>query len=142
MIVEKFNPSQMYGFASAGERRVFFHVDVFDRGRWEGIELPPPPIVGEEVLVEFSDRDVPEGKEPRAIKVVRMNRPLSIRGTVETFDVQKGWGFAVGEDGRSYYLHRSEVEENRIPIKGKSCFFTAGFKKGRPRACYVQLENG
>lgn len=142
MTIEKYNPSAMYGFASGGEHRVFFHLDVFDRGRWDGIDMPPPPIVGEEVLVEFSDKDAPEGKEPRARKVTRVIRPLRIKGIVDTFDVRKGWGFAIGEDGRSYFLHRSEVKDHLIPIKGTSCVFTAGFKKGRPRACYVQLENG
>lgn len=142
MVVEKFNPDRMYGFAVGTGRRVFFHVDVFDRGQWPGIEVPPPPIVGEPVYVTMPTGDTPEGREPRALRVTRVSRPLELRGVVEAFDVGKGWGFAAGEDGRSYYLHRSEVEEGRIPIKGRSCTFIAGYKRDRPRACYVRLENG
>lgn len=134
MRVEKYHPEKGFGFASNSTHRVFFHAQSFRPGKWTS-----PPIVGEEVIVTFDDTDVPEGKEPSASDVCRMTPPITLRGKVASFDTRTGWGFVEGEDGVTYYLHRCEVKDNRIPVMGKTCQFVAGSRKGKPRACYVEL---
>jgi cold shock CspA family protein len=59
---------------------------------------------------------------------------------VETFNEQKGWGFILADSGESFYLHRSEVEDGRLPIPGRRVAFYRGFREKRPRACYVRME--
>jgi cold shock CspA family protein len=139
MRVELYSPERMYGFAELGDERVFFHLESFMAGVWPGIEEPPAPIVGEEVSVEYTPN--PPGTDPnrapRARGVERVHPPKFLRGVVESFNGEKGWGFARGSDGVSYFLHRSEVLEGRLPLRGQEVTFYAGFKKGRPRACYV-----
>ena len=132
-----FSPEKMYGFASSGEAKVFFHQGVFVGGV-EGAEHAPPPSVGERVLVDY-DGEHTEGQAPKAKSALRLDPPVLVTGIVTTFNAQKGWGFAAGEDGKSFYLHRSEVEDGRLPIEGQQVSFYAGFKRGRPRACYVQV---
>lgn len=137
MRVALYSPDRMYGFAEGEGQRVFFHVESFVFGQWQGVDQPPPPIIGEEVMVEHGEATHPD-KAPRATKVERVNPPLFLRGVVESFNPDKGWGFAKGSDGDSYFLHRSEVLENKIPLPGQEVSFYRGFKKGRPRACYVR----
>ncbi len=137
MRVALYSPDRMYGFAEGEGQRVFFHVESFVYGKWQSVEQPPPPIIGEEVLVEFGEKTDPD-KAPRATSVERTSPPLFLRGVVESFNVVKGWGFAKGTDGDSYFLHRSEVMEGKVPLPGQEVTFYRGYKKGRPRACYVK----
>lgn len=154
--VYKYIPERMYGFAGDGTGEVFFHLRVFQPGSvWdhptkcqscsdEGCvwsDAPPLPIIGEEVEVIVEDGDSNRGA-PRAAKVSRTNTPMTGQGQVETFDANLGYGFIRGFDGESYYLHRSEVQEGRMPLAGQIVMFYVGSRKGRPRACHVKICKG
>ena len=143
MQVVMYTPAKMYGFCNLSDEdpaeKVFFHAGVFEAGQWPGLEeRPPPPLTGEEVLVEVQAGPHAD-KSPRAIRVVRLHEPKPLTGIVDTFNPDSGWGFVQASDGQSYYLHRSEVEEGRLPLVGQAVSFYAGSKRGRPRACYVRL---
>lgn len=90
-------------------------------------------------MVQFDPSMGSPDRAPRAFRVERIDTPLFVSGMVETFNEERGWGFARGNDGQSYHLHRSEVEGGRLPMAGKRVEFYAGFRKGRPRACYVKV---
>jgi len=139
MRVTMFSPSRMYGFAESDDARVFFHLEAFVTGPSVDGDIPPPPVVGEEVMVDYVTDSGSSDKAPRARVVERREPQTRIQGVVETFNTDRGWGFAKGDDGESYYLHRSDVEDGRLPIEGQTIQFFGGFKKGRPRACYVQV---
>jgi cold shock CspA family protein len=140
MRVSLYVPDRMYGFCEDDEGgRVFFHLEAFAGGLPDGLGRPPPPILGEEVVAEYLPGELPDGKAPKALRVTRSNAPPFVRGVVESFNPERGWGFARGEDNTSYYLHRSEIEHRRIPVLGQEVRFYAGFQRGRPRACHVQV---
>jgi cold shock CspA family protein len=140
MRVELYSPERMYGFVEAGDERVFFHLESFVAGSWPTVEHPPPPIIGEEVQVEYDPNPGDSAdRAPRARRVTRVEPPIAITGVVETFNPNKGWGFARGADGESYYLHRSEVEDGRLPLPNQEVTFYRGRKRGRPRAVYVRV---
>ena len=162
MQVAKYVPDGLYGFAEDEQgRRVFFHMGCFQPGReisevsaaecagcsCQGAPQPSPPILGEEVdvfLPEGVDLDVEEeentkGSAPRAERVERVNTPRLVWGTVDTFSSTRGYGFIVGDDQVSYYLHRSEVLERKMPLKGHRVLFYAGCRQGKPRACHVRI---
>lgn len=136
-----YSPDKLYGFCETEQgERVFFHAEVFERGHWPGITESPLPIIGEEVMVEYAARsDTGDGRAPRARRVIRQEPPRFVEGVVSSFNTDSGWGFALGNDGESYYLHRSEVTEGRLPVVGQTLTFYAGHKKKRPRACHVQM---
>lgn len=141
MRVALYAPDRLYGFCEGGEgERVFFHLEAFITGRWPGLQESPPPILGEEVQVEYDpEKGSTNGKAPRAKRVLRISHPIYLKGTVDSFSSDTGWGFAKGQDGVSYYLHRSEVLNGRLPLPGQEVSFYGGFKKGRPRACHVRV---
>jgi len=140
MRVALYAPDRFYGFCEGEDKRVFFHLEAFITGRWPGLQESPPPILGEEVSVEYDpDAGSKNGKAPRAKRVERIHPPLQIKGIVESFYPDTGWGFARGEDGASYYLHRSEVLNGRLPLPGQEVWFFGGSKKGRPRSCHVRV---
>jgi len=143
MEVHKYIPSRLYGFVKGEDgREVFFHLGVFKPGAFP-TDPPPPPILGEPVLVEVGTQDSPDnrpGKAPRALSVVRVQEPVQFVGIVETFDTHRGYGFIVGEDGISYHLHNSEVLDGRTPLAGDRVRFYAGTRQGRPRACHVNVR--
>ena len=135
--VAKFFPSKLYGFVELPEGgEAFFHVGDFSPGQWE----EPLPIPGEFVEVN-SEVEYREGKNaPRVKALVRTEPPLMVVGEVESFNPEKGWGFAMGEDAVSYYLHRSEfLSLDRIPQPGGRVKFYAGVKQNRSRACYIEV---
>jgi len=151
MVVHKYIPSKLYGFAvdDAG-LQVFFHLGVFSPGGFDADdqsdedcqdwqEAPPPPILGEEVEVEFDSDLSEEGKAPRAIRVSRFCPPKVISGLIETFDSHRGYGFVIGSDGISYHLHKSEVLDGRVPLASQKVKFYAGIRQSRPRACHVKI---
>lgn len=140
MRVELYAPDKLYGFCEGDGSRVFFHLEAFAAGRWGGLSSSPPPILGERVQVDYDEESNPgNGKAPRALSVERCDPPVRVKGVVESFNMTTGWGFALGDDGVSYYLHRSEVGRGRLPVAGQRVTFYAGFKRGRPRACHVQV---
>lgn len=140
MRVFKYLPANLYGFVIDDEgRQVFFHIRAFT---WGDFTTRPPPIIGEEVEVEY-DPDMPSnGKAPRARHVVRVREPQYAFGIVEEFNERSGYGFIKTDDGRSHYLHRSEMTDGRLPMPGMEVTFFEGFRQGRSRACYVTLAGG
>lgn len=136
--ITMYSPAQMFGFArnlSTGQD-VFFHLGDF---RWISGMPRPPPVVGEWVEVEFDPSKQVGDKPPKASRVTRLAQPEFLGGTVDQFDVDRGYGFITADDGKSYYLHRSDVDEGGIPVKGERVEFFAGFKRGKPRACYITI---
>lgn len=135
--IAKFFPSKLYGFVAlpSGEE-AFFHVGDFSPGDWEN----PLPIPGELVEVK-SEIEYRKGRTaPRVSGLLRTEAPTYVRGVIETFNPEKGWGFALGENQESYYLHRSEfLSTEKIPQVGGQVRFYAGTKKNRNRACYIEL---
>jgi len=157
MRVVKYIPAKLYGFLSDSEtgQEAFFHLGAFQPGDgWDKppqcsicalrdcswSTSPPPPILGELVRVEVDfDQDPQEGKVPRASKVERISNPAIVKGSVETFDAHRGYGFVIGDDGESYHLHKSELVEDRIPRAGQLVMFYAGVRMNRPRACHIKI---
>ena len=154
MRVDKYIPGRMFGFliAETGPQ-VFFHLRAFHPGAapatpftcpncktrpcdWLG--TAPPPIIGETVDATLeSDPVRPESL--RAATVTRIVVPEPVLGTVETFDGPRGFGFIRGSDQRSYYLHRSEVVEGRIPIVGQQVMFYTAARVDKARACHIRI---
>ncbi len=139
MKVEFYSHAQLYGFAQFEDARVYFHLGVFVAGHWDGLPVPPPPILGEEVDVTCPDKASSSGRAPKATDVVRVHPPSLLQGVVESFNPANGWGFATGNNNVQYYLHRAEVEAGRLPIPGQPLTFFEGFARGRPRACHVRV---
>lgn len=133
-------PNKLFGFGKAPDtgEQFFFHLGDF---RWLGNMPTPPPVVGEWVEAEYDPTQKKRGSAPKARRVARLNQPDEVMGDVDAFDVVKGYGFINGDDGKSYYLHRSDMEdESLIPVKGDRVQFYGGFKRGKPRACYVRIK--
>lgn len=137
LTVAKYLPERLYGFLRQEDgSEVFFHLGDFDCGPW----IEPPPIIGEQVEAEI-DSTMVVGKAPKARTVKRIHAPEKHRGSVDTFNAEKGWGFVKSDEGVSFYLHRSEVLRGKVPMAGQRVRFYAGFKNDRPRACYVSIED-
>jgi len=137
MRVLKYLPKKLFGFVIDEDgRQVFFHIRAF---KWGDFTTKPPPIVGEKVEVDYDDKGSPNGKAPKARMVYRINEPRASFGVIEDFNEQRGYGFIKSEDGRSHYLHRSEMKDGRLPMPGMEVTFFEGFRQGRTRACYVSL---
>lgn len=131
MFVEMFSISNGYGFCYSKEYgRVFFRVEDFHKLQVN----EPQPILGEKVLVS-QIKEV--GKNPKSFHVQRKNPPLLETGKVQSFDSQKGWGFADGYTGK-YFIHKSDFIDPFIPIIGGYVSYYIGSKNGKKRACYIQ----
>ena len=140
MRVAKYVPRDMYGFCEDDEgNRVFFHLSRFADFV---TDYPTPPIVGEpvEVFVPVDLDFNAEDRAPRAERVVRMEAPKRLSGKVTRFSPDRGYGFVLGEDQVSYYLHRVEVGDSRIPSRNTRVTFVPGMSRGKHRACQVQFE--
>lgn len=139
MWVEKYHPKKLYGFVQddAG-KQAFFHVRSF---HWGDFPTYPPPIVGERVEVEYDPETRSSDQAAKARRVARLAEPVSLSGFVEDFNPEHGWGFIRSSDGRSHYLHRSEMTDGRLPMPGTEVTFYEGFRKGRTRACYVKIKD-
>jgi len=152
----KYIPEKLYGFAQDEEgAETFFHLGAFQPGDlWESLPCcqdcslrescswatsAPVPILGEPVLVQRDNSEATQGKAPRATRVSRLVAPVSVEGTVESFDNYRGFGFAKGADNILYHLHRSEILEGRLPMVGQRVLFYAGVRQQRPRACLVKI---
>lgn len=153
-IVHKYIPEKLYGFVVDMEKntQVFFHLGVFRPGTVLTPSKPPlcrrglctwpefaPPILGEPVRITLASPALVSDKAPRASQVDRITSPKPLSGVVESFDAHRGFGFILGEDGTSYHLHKSEIQESRVPLQGQIATFFAGLRQGRPRACHVKL---
>lgn len=135
MQVTKYVPDGLYGFLSdSSQSDVFFHLSAFDPGAYVG-DAPVPPIVGEVLEVTIRDGKVAQCE--------RVDAPTGIAGVVDWFAEDKGYGFIIGDDGESYYLHRTEVLDGRLPLKGRRVsFYITEQNKTPKRACYVSVEVG
>jgi len=153
--VLKYIPSRMFGFVGvpgATDPQVFFHLRVFRAGETPAVEgcgkcagtpcdwlaAPVLPIVGEFVTVTLEE-DPTHPTRTRAALVQRNQPALLSKGTVETFDASRGYGFIKGSDSLSYYLHRSEVGEGRIPLIGQTVVFYTATRVDKARACHVKI---
>ena len=128
--VVKYIPHKMYGFLSDGEAVVFFHLSQFNK-------TPPEPIVGEQV--EYTIHTSKTGKT-YCTGVVRLTKPLKLKGVVCHFDGTKGYGKIEACDGSHHFLHRSEMADGRHPSKGSEVLFYKGTLKGENRAVYIDLK--
>jgi len=140
MRVLKYLPKKLFGFAvdDAGQQ-VFFHIRAFI---WGDFPTHPPPVVGEPVDVEYDPGGPSNGRAPKARHVHRVEHPQAAVGVVEDFNEQRGYGFIKTDDGRTHYLHRTEMTDGRLPMPGMECTFFEGYRQGRTRACYVTLSTG
>jgi cold shock CspA family protein len=129
-----FVPHKGYGFVDCEGESVFFSADSFERLVPGG----PPPVLGERVIV--SGVTPSEKGQPRASRVCRAKKPLMLGGTVRKFDVRGGWGFVTGEDQQEYFLHRSDIQSNSIPVQGVRVVFYPCIRKGKSRACHVTVH--
>jgi len=139
MHVLKYVPKQLFGFVVGPEEiQVFFHIRAF---KWGSFPTFPPPLIGEEVEVEYDPDDSSEGtsRAPKARTVTRLQEPVASLGVVEEFSEKRGYGFIATDDGRTHYLHRSEMVDGSLPMTGMAVEFFEGFRQGRPRACFVKL---
>lgn len=125
-----------YGFVEdeSGKRYFFRGEHFFRRG-----PDSPMPVSGEVVSVGHTEDR--EGGSPVAKEIKRSSPVVLVSGVVESFDPAKGWGF-IREYGNQtkVYLHVSDLSEGWIPIKGSRVKFYKGWKKSRPRACYVKED--
>lgn len=138
MRIHKYIPNKLYGFAIDSEDlQVFFHLGQFKPGEFE-TDPPPPPILGEPVLVTYYVNENND-KAPKASSVVRTHKPKKIEGVVESYDTSRGYGFIMGEDGVSYHLHNSEILNNKYPLSGDKVLFFTGLRLGKPRACHIEV---
>lgn len=140
MHVGFYSSERLYGFAELDDMSVYFHLGVFVAGRWPGLLLAPPPILGEEIRVQHPADVNGVHPAPRAQRVERVHPPQPIHGRVDTFNPRTGWGFVQGDDGTDYYLHRAEVEDGRLPLPGQEVDFYRGHNRDRPRACHVRVR--
>lgn len=136
MHVQKYVPEHLFGFVAQGDREIYFHLRSFDYGEWE----TPPPIIGEEVEVDWDPEAEVEDRAPRARSVRRLKAPVERFGTVETFNDKSGYGFIATPEG-SAYLHRSEVLHGRLPMPGQAVRFYEGRRQDRVRAVYVEIQD-
>ncbi len=137
MRVVKYVPARLYGFVQGDDSvEFFFHIRAF---KWGDFRTNPPPIVGEEVDVDYEVDGPHHGQAPKARAVFRINDPRASYGVVEEFHEAQGYGFIRTDDGRSHYLHRSEMTDGSLPLAGMEVTFFEGFRRGRLRACYVTL---
>ena len=125
-----------YGFAVHSGRSVYFQAGDFCRLTPGG----PPPILGEEVEVEgLGTRS--GGNLPQARRVSRTVCPSLLLGRVQSFDPDKGWGFAnLAESEQILFFHASDLLEPWVPSVGAQIKFYSGHKPGhnRARACWVR----
>lgn len=142
MKVHKYLPDKLYGFCVGDEGdQVFFYLSVFTDKREGGRFIPP--ILGEHVEVTYQEKMTTNGEAPRAQQVVRVTAPKQKMGIVDGFDVGHGYGFIEGDDAQKYYMHRSEVMDGRLPLKGQRVAFYVGDQQPcpdkRPRACHITI---
>lgn len=134
-LVLRYLGSRGYGFVQpdGGGESVFFHHLVFDPSGG------PPPITGEKVTYEVPS----EVSGVKAEKVVRLEDPIRLTGTVTSYNPVKGYGFVkAGAQGLSYYMHKSEILSRTEPARGSQVDFYAArvpVQGEAPRACYVTV---
>ena len=131
--IKMYNPEGLYGFLSNPEGSdLHFHLSSFDPGSYSG-DFPIPPIVGETVEVVVENNKV--------VQCNRITTPSVREGVVKWFDSDKGYGF-IEFESKQIFLHRSEVLEGRLPLKGRRVsFYMADGENKSDRACYISVHN-
>ena len=131
--VSKYIPNDLYGFLEGEGQRVFFHLKDFSPNGG------PPPISGE--LVTVGAIETVEGKNSRAVSVVRCSEALTLIGKVARFNLQAGYGF-ITVDEKEYFLHRSDLQDTDLPLVGATVQFSVAGSietSKAPRACYAKI---
>ena len=138
MSVRKYLPDKLYGFTSCVQGDAFFHLSTFTHPN--NFDVPPPPIVGEFVEVVLKEPLTLEGT-PKAQKVIRLSKFNRLNGSVLFFNVEGGYG-KIKSENCEFFLHRSEVQEGKLPMRGDlvSFFAVTTVEEKRPRACHVKIE--
>ena len=140
--VKKYFPDGLYGFVEGADGGdIYFHLSAFDPGAYVG-DAPVPPVVNEMVEVSVNEHGT-------ADRVERAKSPEHVRGEVDWFNEHLGYGFIYSGDER-FYLHRTEVLDGRLPLKGRAVSFFVAESEPNPmstdsgatlrRACYVRVE--
>jgi cold shock CspA family protein len=63
-------------------------------------------------------------------------------GTVKWWDVQRGYGFVIRDDGRGeIFAHVTELKPGVLPETGDVVSFIPGFARGRPAATKLIIED-
>ncbi|WP_370601960.1 cold-shock protein [Pseudomonas nitroreducens] len=68
-----------------------------------------------------------------------LNTAEEMTGYVKRFDAERGFGFVDGADGKSYFLHISEVRGGEIPDAGQQVHFTPTATEKGPAALAASL---
>lgn len=63
-----------------------------------------------------------------------------MKGTVKWFNVQKGFGFIAGEDGKDYFVHGSQIPNNEELKENDNVIFTAFEGDRGPQAQKVEFD--
>jgi cold shock protein len=61
-------------------------------------------------------------------------------GTVKSFDIQKGFGLILGDDGTEYSVHSSDVESGLTIHRGNKVRFEVANAGRGPRAFRVEIN--
>ncbi len=63
-------------------------------------------------------------------------------GTIKFFNKQKGFGFISGDDGTDYFVHFTDVEDQKILNQGDTVDFDIGQGKKGMKAVKVKFIAG
>jgi cold shock CspA family protein len=64
--------------------------------------------------------------------------PITKRGTIKMYRVDKGFGFILADTGAEVFFHHSALT-GRMPMAGDAAEYTVGMRDGRPRATSVRV---
>lgn len=73
-------------------------------------------------------------KEPEKV-IVDFNG--KIKGTVKFYKIISNYGFINGDDGKNYFVHKSDLEEGTILVPGEEVMFNVEISEKGPRAINV-----
>ena len=135
--VQAYVRGKHFGFLESNRYpKLFFHARDFLRRTSE----EPPAIVGEEVLFEVFPNPDPD-KDPRAVRVTRLNSPTKLEGVVVSYNHDQGWGFISPPSGGTIFFHRSDSDLAWVPVFGERvCFWVGGNRYGKLRAVELTLR--
>ncbi|HTH17675.1 MAG TPA: cold shock domain-containing protein [Magnetospirillum sp.] len=114
--VKWFNVEKGFGFVTPldGQPEAFLHASVLSRG---GVGR-----LGEGAELTCDIADAPKGRQVvRVIEVLVSEQPpepeLSLVGVVKWYQLEKGFGFIVAEDGdRDVFVHKSALKRSNLEL--------------------------